>query len=134
MRYRSRSKQLQLHANTPFTALTGIETFIVHNDNECHITKALTHKDHPIQSHAYGLYSGIYPKYKYNHKIKVTNTCGVKNCVKQDHLQAVYHPSKDDIERLTTYLRFSTIESLAHQLDVTPQLLQQYIDTHIDII
>lgn len=69
-----------------------------------------------------------------NSKIKTTNTCGVLNCINIDHITATYHPSQKDIQHMQDHLRTNGVKSQAHQLQVPEQLLQNYLDTHIDII
>src|SRR5574343_357430 len=107
--------------NNEFSALSGIEAFELLGGQNCLITKSKN-----TQPIAYELYRNIQ---KMSKKIKVYSTCGIKNCVKKDHLIAIYKPTKKETEYIKTYAKIDGSEQLAHVLKVPRDLMENYIKT-----
>lgn len=110
----------------PFQSLSGVETFEVQGGNHCHVVKILAQERIPIQRYAYGLYTRL--EYAQNYSIKITATCKVTNCVKQEHLKAIYQPTKTEAEYIYDYHKIDGISSLAQKLAVPEQLLIDCIE------
>lgn len=116
-RYRIRNRA----RNNPFSVLSGIEAFEMEGGSGCTIIKS---KNYQIQAFClYNELSEISPK------LKIIPSCGVKNCVKKEHLIATYQPTKKDAEYIKDYLKIDGAEYLSHTLNVPIGVFEEYIKT-----
>lgn len=104
-----------------------METFEVLGHDHCHVVKILTPKRIPIQRYAYGIYLNNLA-YAQNYSIKITAICNVTNCVKPEHLKAVYEPTKKEAEYIYDYYKIDGIPALAQKLAVSETLLVDCIE------
>lgn len=124
-----RRYHLKSQANSPlFQKLTGIETFEVLGRGNCEIVKILSQIRLPIQRYAFGIFQENID-YAKNSCIKITPTCGILNCVKKDHLKAVYEPTKKDAQYIKDYLNIDGVDRLAHVFNAPISLLEDYLKT-----
>ncbi len=121
--------RLKNTADNEYTALTGIMAFQLMGGSNCLIVRYPT-KGRGVATHrfAYGLYNSKYAKH-FNKYVKVTTSCGVLNCVKKEHLHAIYKPSKKEADYIALYIKIDGIEDLAHKQGIPIDLLQSYLDT-----
>lgn len=124
MRKKYRIKQNK--SASEFTKLTGIETWNVYGDNQCILVKSthITPKRLPSPKYAYYVYNLCLNT---SHDVYVSTSCGVKNCVKKEHLQPKYKPTVKDQEYIKTYLKIDGIELLSKNLKVPIELFTEYI-------
>jgi len=108
-----RKYTLKKHADNEFTAITGIEAILIMNGSNCLVVRKMTADRCPIQRYSYCLYSNNKLFYK-NPYIKVTSSCGVLNCVRQNHLTATYEPTTKDNTYILEHLKIEGHEQLAH--------------------
>lgn len=114
--------------NSLFSQHTGIDSVKVENGLGCVVTRQkTTNGGQSITLYAYLCYTDF--KGTINSNVKISQTCGITNCVHLDHLQASYHPSKKDIEHIETYLKIDGIEHTAHTLRVPLNLFKEYLKT-----
>ena len=121
------------HSTNCYTRITGNLALQMQGGSNCLITKALVYKGIPNQRVVYCVENNV-PSFMDNCKIKTITTCNVQNCINIDHIRATYQPTKDDVQYITDNLRLNGLEHQAHIMKIPPQLLQNYLDTHIDII
>jgi hypothetical protein len=114
----------KLVRSTEFSKLSGVDSFEVDGGTQCHIVRSLTTKGMPSSKYAYFLFIG---NLSLNSDIRVKTTCGVKNCVKKEHLVAEYFPNKKDKEYIDMYYKLDGIEQLAHVFVVPVDLLEKYL-------
>lgn len=114
--------------NNEFSQHTGIESVNVENDLGCVVTRQkTTQKGTSITLYAYMCYIDF--KGKINTGVKISQTCGILNCVQRDHLLATYTPSENDIEHISNYLKIDGKEHTAHVLKVPLSLFKEYLKT-----
>lgn len=128
-----RKYRIQKHSKIPFTRLTGVECVEVMGGDNCLVSKLKSHKRIPIQQYAYYIHNDMFG-IEYNPKVHIKSTCGVANCIKKEHLQGTYKPYKEDQKYIADNIKTTGLSHMAHMLKVTPELLQHYLDTHIDIV
>jgi hypothetical protein len=116
--------RLKKYADNEFTAITGILAIQMRGGSNCLICNIIKTKDVPIQKYAYFQYNKLYKPYP---PIKLSTTCNVSNCVNKDHLIATYHPTKENIQYINTYLHVDGIEQLAFNLKIPVTLLSAYL-------
>lgn len=118
--------------SSEFSKLTGVESFIMEGGSDCIITSS---------SHLSGFISETprYAYYYYNDKkplswtcIKVSTTCGVKNCVKKEHLVPFYIPDENDKDHIDNYLEEIGIFKMAQALKVPIDLFRNYIENRYE--
>lgn len=112
--------RLKKNAKNGFTALTGIEAFQMLGGSDCLIVKNKSVKGYNPLRYAYMKYCGMNG---INENISVKNSCGVLNCVKKEHLIAVFNPTIEDKEYIRVYSKVNTKEELAHWFKVPIELL-----------
>ncbi len=114
--------------SSEFSKLTGVESFILEGGSNCIITSS---------SNLSGFISETprYAYYYYNDKkplswtcIKVSTTCGVKNCVKKEHLVPFYLPDENDKDHIDNYLEEIGILNMAEALKVPVELFIDYLE------
>lgn len=120
-----RKYKLKATGKDAFQKKTGIKTILLTGGSDCLIIGRKKYKNaYSNQLHAYCVYSGK----PINSRIKVTNTCGVTQCVKEEHLIPCYKPTKDDIE----YIRANKMmgsDYLSHVLNIPKNLFESYLQS-----
>ena len=93
---RMRLKKL---AKNPFTKATGLRAFYLSGKEDCLVTHHQTFRDIPVRKIAYAIYNDWQrpectvsaSKMK---RLRVTQICGVDQCVHPDHLKGEILPQK----------------------------------------
>lgn len=124
----SRKNYLKQKGYCEFSRIEGIDAYEMNGGSGCIITRKTVFRRINNNRRAYFAYVG-FPIYGANYNIQVSNTCGVLNCVKREHLIAVYQPSKKEQEYIATYLKIEGKEQLAHTLQIPITLFEQYLTT-----
>lgn len=110
-----------------FSFLSGIEAIPMLGGSECLLSKQKATTNHlPIQRHAYILYNkniAISPS------LYISSTCGVKNCVKREHLQAKYCPTEADKKYIKDWLKVYGKEQMAHTMKVPLDIFEAWLST-----
>lgn len=115
--------RLKYSAKDEYQKAVGVKTIQLRGSCDCLIINRLKYKDtYTNQQHAYSVYNNT----PINKAIKVTNTCGIEQCIKKEHLVAKYHPTKDDIEYIKLN-KMMGIDYLSHVLKIPEDLLQEFL-------
>lgn len=111
-----------------FSRLTGIDSTIVKNANNCLVVKKNTANGGiSITTYAHVAYlNGLHDR-KINPRIKSHTTCGILNCVQEGHIVSTYNPTQKESEYIQTYIKTDTDKSLAHSLNVPLPIFRQYL-------
>ncbi len=123
-----RKYRLKKRADNDYTAQTGKEAYTLHGGSACVVAVYKMFGNLTCQQYAYYIFNLKDLNLPFNTKIKVSSTCGATNCVNRDHLVAVYKPSKENQQYITDYLKTDGISVIAHNLQVSKELLQTYLD------
>jgi len=119
-----RHYRIKKNAQNEFERLTGKETAQLSGIIDCIIYKKKTIGNKPAKEVAYCLYNEID---KIGANIKIVQTCGIDQCVKNEHLVASFSPNKKDADYIKTYIKIDGAEQLAHSFGVTLELFNYYI-------
>lgn len=117
-RYRVRNS-----AKNEFSRIAGIRAIQMKGGSECIIVDNNTIKGFSVDKYAYIIYNGI--GYSLNRNIDYVRSCGVENCVKREHIKAIYTPSKSDLEYINSYGKSMSREDLAKALCVPVDILMK---------
>lgn len=118
-----RKYRVKKTANNLYSRLTGREAIQLTGNSDCLVQKYTKIKGGiPIERYAYTQYKGQIPK-----TVHVSQICGVKQCVKQEHLRASYHPTKEDEQYIKNYIKIDGPEVLAERLGVPFKIFEEYI-------
>lgn len=124
-----KTDRLKAYASEPYQKATGVKTIQLRGNCDCLIINRLKYKEkYTNQQHAYSIFNGI----TFNPDIKVTNTCGIVQCIKKEHLLAVYKPNKEDAQYIKDNRSMYSIEELAFFVKTPVQLLQDYLNSQLD--
>lgn len=125
-----KSKQrLMKTGDNEYSRATGVRAYTLNGGSGC-VVSAYDHKRQiPCQAYAYYIFHFKPLDLQFNSQIKIHSTCGATNCVNRDHLVAEYKPNPESRKYINNYLKIDSTEVLAHNLNVSTILLQQYLDT-----
>ncbi len=119
---RRRSKTRKT-AKNEFSAITGLKAMEMKGGSNCIIVNQLTISGMACARYAYIKY--IDHKYGLNINVHVSQSCGVLNCVKREHLIVEYTPSKKDMEYIKGYGSVMDDVELSHILHIPSDLLNR---------
>lgn len=112
----------------PFSSLSGIMAIEGRGNDGCLLVDQESVGGRPIQVYAFNIYFS--PKKKISRWVKVTSTCGFQNCVKKEHLKAVYSPKKEDLKYIKDNGVFYTTEELAFRLKVPEEVMRDFFTSN----
>lgn len=118
-----RKYRIKKSAKNQFSALSGIEAIQLSGSADCLVVNRKTIHNIPPAKYAYCLYKGILKPSPY---LKVKQSCGIKQCVKQEHLCATFSPPEDILNQIKTN-SWMGVESLADTYQVGPELIADLI-------
>ena len=111
------------YASNEFTKLSGVDAFFVMGGSDCLITEHDTRYGKSIQKYAYTLY------FKYNsNSIIVKPVCGIKNCVKKEHLEATLRLPKKDKQYILDWHRINGIEYMVNRFNIPAELIKKTLN------
>ena len=111
------------NAKNEFTRLSGVKTFELIGGSECLITEHDTRYGKSIQKYAYELYTGYRSP-----SIIVKNICGVKNCVKKEHLTETLKLPDEDKKYILDWYKVNGIEYMENAFKIPAELIKKTLN------